>query len=154
MFILFAVSMLLTTGFVFAANNTSNSVARSGSSHIKIDNTELKKFSVALHDVDKIAATFRGVVHTRISKSPLSQKRFFQIYNAQRSGKNPTPKVTGKESKEYKSLAQELNNLQRSSQQSMVKKVKEDGFTVARFNQIIKALHSDPSLVKRLKSTK
>lgn len=138
--------VFLASAYTFAQ---AKSVPPPNAPTVQVDHHELKRFVAAWKSVQTVQRRLTKSVDTDISKSPLSTKRFYQIYNSQRTGTKIQPKVTATEQHEYQALSHQIQSIQRLAEQEMVKAVRGDGFKVTRFNQIALALQSDSKLYKR-----
>lgn len=145
--------LILTAGFAFAQSTggAPGGPSVQSSKPITVGNAELKRFATTLQDVQTIQVGFRKGFQKAVTKSPLGQKRFLQIYKAERTAHKLPANVSSTQAKQYHDLVTKVLGMERHAQQKMVATVKKDGFTVSRFDAIVRAVHNDPKLAKRLK---
>lgn len=144
--------LLLTAGFAFAQSKGGAPSGKSvqSSKPITVGDAELKRFASTLQDVHAIQVGFRKGFRKAVTASPLGQKEFLRIYRTERTTHNLPSDVGSKKAKQYHDLVTKVLGMERSAQKKMVATVKQDGFTVSRFDAIVRAIHNDPKLAKRL----
>lgn len=147
-------SLLFVTATLSAQSTHAPSAGKIAPAHkaVSVGNAELKRFAGALKDVQVIQVGFQMSFKKAVTKSPLSQKEFFRLYQSERLKQKLPADVSSSERKEYQTLVREVLKMEQQARLQMVAVVKKDGFKVARFNEIIRAVHTDPALAKRLKS--
>lgn len=117
--------------------------------HLKVGNHELKRFAGALHAVQHVEISYEKRINRAFAHSPMTERRYYQIYNAKERGQQVKPRESATEGVQFKELTTAVSRLQSRAEKNMIAAVHHDGFKVARFNQILDALHTDPSLAKR-----
>ncbi len=118
---------------------------------LEVSDEELRRFAAAVAEVQQIQLRMQGEIEGAITESDLSRERFVEIFESSRTqGAQDTSDVTESEQQEFDSLVEAIAALQMSSQQSMIEAVRETGMELERFNQILAAVQSDPSLMERL----
>lgn len=151
-FIVAGLCLLLTAGFAFAQTKGGAPSGKSVQSpkSITVGHAELKRFASTLNDVNTIQVGFRKGFQQAVTKSPLGQQEFLQIFKAERTTHKLPPNLSATQKKQYHDLVSKVLVMERQAQQKMVAMVKKDGFTVSRFDAIVRAIHTDPTLAKRL----
>ena len=122
-----------------------------GSSGIDVSDKELLTYAEVLMEIQQIQSEYGKEAQSAISDSSLSEERFKEIYQAAQSGNQNTQGQTEAESKEFKEIISKMQKLQKNANEEMVSLVKENGFTVERFNNITQAYKQNPKLQERLK---
>lgn len=151
---------ILTLLFVAGTLSAQNSGAPTGGqispSHksVSVGNAELKRFAGALKDVQVIQIGFQKSFQSAVTKSPLSAKEFFRIYQAERSTHKLPSNLSSNERKEYRTLVNAVLKMEQQARLQMIAVVKKDGFKVARFDEIVRAVNTDPVLAKRFKKVR
>lgn len=145
-------ALLLVAGTLAAQSTGSTSGGNAAPAHkaFSVDNAELKRFAGALKDVHVIQIGFQESFQKAVTKSPLSQKEFFRLYQSERTTHALPSNASSTERKEYRTLLNAVLKMEQDARLQMVAVVKKDGFKVARFNEIVRAVHTDPALAKRL----
>lgn len=106
----------------------------SNSSGIDVSDKELLTYAEVLMEIQQIQSEYGKEAQSAISDSSLSDERFKEIYQAAQSGNENTDGQTEAESKEFKKVIGKMQALQKKANEKMVSLVKENGFTVERFN--------------------
>jgi uncharacterized protein YdeI (BOF family) len=158
--ILFALVFALAAAPVFAQNQGQNqgsdqsqgpTMQPQQQSDIEVDEAELKKFAKAMQEIQQIQQDSNKKIEKAFSDSSMSKKRFNELYQARQSqGKSKAEGETDKETTEYKAMVKQIKAIQSTSQQKMVKAVKNHDLSVQRFNQLVKAIRTDQQLSKRV----
>lgn len=118
---------------------------------VKVGDPELKRFAGALKDVHLIQVDFQSSFTKAITSSPLGQKEFFKIYQSERSTHKLPADVSPTERQQYKTLINQVVQMEQKARTKMIAAVKKDGFKLARFDELVRAVNSDPKLAKRLR---
>jgi len=118
---------------------------------IDVSDKELLTYAEVLMEIQQIQSEYGKEAQSAISESSLSEERFKEIYQAAQSGNQNAEGQTEAESKEFKEVIGKMQELQKDANEKMVSLVKENGFTVERFNNITQAYKQNPKLQERLK---
>lgn len=147
-------ALLFVTTTLSAQSTGAPSGGKTAPAHkaVNVGNAELKRFVGALKDVHGIQIGFQKSFQQALTKSSLSQEEFFRIYQSERSTHKLPSNVSSSEQKEYQRLVREVLKMEQQTRLQMIAAVKKDGFEVARFDEIVRAVNTDPALAKRLKS--
>lgn len=151
--VLAIVAFFFITGTLYAQNGHAGTKRFAAPSHkpIKVGNAELKRFATALKDVHGIQVGFQKNFQHAISKSPLTQKEFMKIYQSERSSHKYPSHLSSSKKQQYQTLIHHVLKIEKGARSKMIAAVKKDGLKVSRFDQIVRAVHSNPKLAKRLK---
>lgn len=144
-------TLLVVAGTAVAQSGPVKIAPKTAPKKITVQDPELKRFASTLKDVHVIQVGFQKDFQKAVTKSPLSQKRFMQIYRTERSTHKMPKNLTSAEAKQYQQLVRAVVSMERTAEKNMISTVKKDGFTVSRFDAIVRAVHSDPKLASRLK---
>lgn len=117
---------------------------------IKVGNTELKRFAGALKDVQAIQRDFQKSFQKAVTKSSLSRSEITKILQSERSAHKLPSNLSSNERQHYQAFVNKVVHLEQMARGQMVAVVQKDGFKVARFDAIVRAVNSDPTLAKRL----
>ena len=81
--------------------------------------------------------------------SSLEQSRFQELYRAEQGGPSPSSEPSDAEKEEFQAVMEEIQQIQTSSNEEMVKAVQEEGLNVQRFNTIARAIQQNEDLRQR-----
>lgn len=130
-------------------DNSGQSAQTENSSSFK--QAELKKFAQVMKQVQAIQVESNQKIESAFSDSSMSKERFESIYSSRQQGKQETAKnETESETKEFQKLAQQIQTIQQNGQKEMVETVRENDMTVQKFNEIVKAIRTNPQLGERI----
>lgn len=151
--LLAGLSLFLIAGTGFAQTGSAGHAGNTlqSSKKITVGNAELKRFATALNDVHAIQVDFQKSFQNAVTQSPLSQKRFLQLFRSERTTHKLPADVTSKEKRQYQNLIQTVLKMEQNARTKMVAAVQKDGMKVSRFDTIIRAVNSDPKLAGRLR---
>jgi len=154
--VLAGLALMLVSGLAVAqtGGNSPSGKSLKSAKHLKVGDAELKRFASTLNDVHVIQVGFQKGFQQAVTSSALGQKQFLNIYRSERRTKKLPTNLTPAQKRQYHQLMTKVVGMERQAQKRMVAIVKKDGFTVSRFDAIIQAVHSDPSLASRLKKVR
>jgi len=119
------------------------------------EETDLKKFVQVMQEIQTVQTESNEDIESAFSESPMSKQRFNTLYQARQGGQNgqngqKAEDETEAETKQFNKLAKEIQTIQKESQEEMVETVRDNDMTVQKFNQIVKAMRSNPELGQRI----
>jgi phosphoglycerate-specific signal transduction histidine kinase len=115
------------------------------------EDAELQKFAKVMKKIQTVQNESTKKIETAFSESSMSKQRFNKLYSARKNGSNQKAKnETKAETEEFKKLATQIQSIQQSNQKKMVDIVRKNDMTVQKFNQIVKAMRSNPNLGKKI----
>ncbi len=115
------------------------------------EDSELQKFAQVMEEIQSVQTESNQKIESAFSDSSLSKQRFNTLYQARKSGNQQKAEdETSSETKEFNKLAKQIQTIQQSSQKQMVETVRNNDMTVQKFNQIVKAMRSNPELGQRV----
>lgn len=112
---------------------------------------ELQSFVVAYLDVQQLQAEIQESTDARVEQSDLSTERFYEIHQLaqQEESSNALTGVESPELAEYRTVLEDVIEIQQEMQSEMVGAVQEEGLTVERFNEIMVGIREDQDLAGR-----
>jgi G3E family GTPase len=138
----FVLVFLLMAGSVFAQGNPMQQKMQQTQAD-SISDEELKKFAAVTSDVnEKIDAEIVSL----LSDKDMNPERFQEIMMQQRNPQSDSADVTEQEQKTIDEVQPKLMKVQ---QQEIMNAMQKNGLQPQRFQAIIKALQSNPEVVKR-----
>ena len=115
-----------------------------------ITDAELKKFATVTNEVRKIQRQSQKKVQAMLADKEMNMRRFQQIMMSKRNPKMAdSVNVTQQEQKTMKEIQPKLQKMQQQSRKQMMGVMKENGLNPQRFRAIMKAVQSDPAVMKR-----
>ena len=115
------------------------------------EDQELEKFAEVMEEIQEVQTESNQQIESAFTDSSLSKERFNTLYSArQNQGAQKADGETDAETEEFNALAQKIQTIQQSSQKEMVETVRENDMTVQKFNEIVKAMRSNPELGQRI----
>lgn len=124
--------------------------AAQNNTDVKVSDKELVRYAEVVLEIQQIQSEYGKEAQSAISDSSLSEERFDEIYQAAQEGSEGAEKQTEKETEEFNKILGKMQNLQQKANEKMVTLVKDNGFTVDRFNEITRAYRSSTELQERL----
>lgn len=117
----------------------------------EISDQELQQFASAARQIQSINQDVQQEMVNVVQQEGLGIQRFNEIQQAQL---NPNQEVeaTREELKQYERSIQQLQTIQSQAQKEMESKIKEEGLTVERYQQIVAAIQSSPELQQKLQT--
>lgn len=114
-----------------------------------VSDQELEKFASALEHVQIINQEAQQEMVKAIQEEGLDVESYTKIQQAQQ---NPNQEVeaTDEEMEKYNSVSGDIEKIQMQSQQKMEEKIKEEGLTIERYQEIVAALQASPELQENL----
>lgn len=138
----FVLGFLLMAGSVFAQGNPMQQQMQQTQPD-SISDEELKKFAAVTSQVnEKIDAEIVSL----LSDKEMDPQRFQEIMMKQRNPQSDSADVTDQEQKTIDEVQPKLMKVQ---QKEIMSAMKENGLQPQRFQAIVKALQSNPEVVKR-----
>lgn len=113
-----------------------------------ITDKELKKFVAVTQEVQKIQRESQKKVQSMLADKEMDMKRFQEIMMSKRNPKD-SANVTSQEQKTIKELQPKLMKMQQDSRKRMMGAMQENGLNPKRFQAIMRALRSNPEVMKR-----
>lgn len=115
------------------------------------EDSELQKFAEVMKKIQTVQTESNQEIESAFSESSMSKQRFNSLYQARQSeDKQKAADETTAETKEFNKLAKQIQTIQQKSQKQMVETVRNNDMTVQKFNQIVKAMRSNPELGQRI----
>lgn len=115
------------------------------------EDSELQKFAEVMKKIQAVQTESNQEIESAFSDSSMSKQRFNSLYQARKSeNKQKAADETTAETKEFNKLAKQIQTIQQKSQKQMVETVRNNDMTVQKFNQIVKAMRSNPELGQRI----
>ena len=115
------------------------------------EDSELEKFAQVMQKIQTVQTESNQKIESAFSESSLSKQRFNTLYQARKSGNQQKAEdESSAETKEFNKLAKQIQTIQQSSQKQMVETVRNNDMTVQKFNQIVKAMRSNPELGQKV----
>ncbi len=112
---------------------------------------ELEKFAQVMQEIQTVQTESNQKIENAFSESSMSKQRFNTLYQTRKSGNQQKAEgETSAETKEFNKLAKQIQTIQQNSQKQMVETVRSNDMTVQKFNQIVKAMRSNPELGQRI----
>lgn len=110
-----------------------------------ISEAELQQFMTVSQQIQTINQEVQQEMAKVVQDEELGVQRFNEIQRAQM---NPEQQVdaTNEEMKKYEKSVQQFKEIQVDAQQRMEKKISDEGLTVERYQEIVKAIQSDPEV--------
>ncbi len=142
-----ALGFFLMAGAVFAQGQQMQQQQAQPDS---ITDAELKKFAAVTSEVQRIQQESQKKVQSILADTDLDMQRFQKIMM---SRQNPqladSVEVTEKEQKIIEEVKPKLMKMQQSSRKEMMGAMQENGLNPQRFQAIMKAVQSNPEVMKR-----
>lgn len=115
----------------------------------EVSDEEVEQFAGAFKQIQDINQEAQQEMISSVEEAGLDVQRYNEIQQAQQ---NPDQQVdaSDEELEQFKAATQEMGNIQVEAQQKMQEKIKEEGLTLARYQEIGSAIQSDPGLQKKL----
>ncbi|MFW5715195.1 MAG: DUF4168 domain-containing protein, partial [bacterium] len=115
------------------------------------EDSELEKFAQVMKKIQSMQTESNQEIESAFSDSSMSKQRFNTLYQARQSGSEQKAEdETSAETKEFNKLSKQIQTIQQNSQKKMVETVRKNDMTVQKFNQIVKAMRSNPELGERV----
>ncbi len=115
------------------------------------EDSELQKFAQVMKKIQTVQTESNQKIESAFSESSMSKQRFNTLYKARKSGSQQKAEdESSAETKEFNKLAKQIQTIQQNSQKQMVETVRNNDMTVQKFNQIVKAMRSNPELGQRI----
>lgn len=141
-----ALGFFLMAGAAFAQGQQMQQQAQPDS----ISDAELEKFAAVTSEVQRIQQESQKKVQSILADTDLDMQRFQKIMM---SRQNPqladSVEVTEKEQKIIEEVKPKLMKMQQSSRKEMMGAMQENGLNPQRFQAIMKAVQSNPEVMKR-----
>ncbi|MDZ7659574.1 DUF4168 domain-containing protein [Fodinibius sp.] len=138
----FVLGFLLMAGSVFAQGNPMQQKMQQTQAD-SITNEELKKFAAVTSDVN---AKIDEKIDSLLADKEMDPKRFQEIMMKQRNPQSDSADVTDQEQKTIDEVQPKLMKVQ---QKEIMNAMEKNGLQPQRFQAIVKALQSNPEVVKR-----
>lgn len=144
-------SALVVLGLLVMAGSAFGQVKNQQSAQPdSITDEELKKFAVVTNEVQKIQQESNKQVQSMLADKDMDMQRFQQIMMSKRNPKMADSiNVTKQEQKTIKQIQPKLQKMQQKSRKEMMGVMQENGLKPQRFQAIMKAVRSDPAVMKR-----
>jgi lipocalin len=152
-----AALLSLTVSLALSAQSTGGSAAANkapSTKPITVQDSELKRFASTLNDVHSLQVDFQKSFQKAVTSSPLGQTQFLNIYRTERTAHKLPPNLSTAQKRQYQQLVSTVVAIERNAEKEMVATVKKDGFTVSRFDEIVRAVHTDTTLADRLQKVR
>jgi hypothetical protein len=117
----------------------------------EISDEELQQFVSASQHLQVINQQAQQKMVASVEQGGLDVERFNEIQQAQQDP-NQEASATDEELKQYETAIQELQKIQVQAQQQMQEKIKEEGLTESRFQEISMVLQNDPELQEKFRA--
>ncbi|MFP4114641.1 MAG: DUF4168 domain-containing protein [Spirochaetota bacterium] len=115
-----------------------------------VDDEELEHFVIAFVEVQELQDGLNEMTDERIEESELSERRFYEINEiAQQNDQSALSNVDDDELAEYRTVLDDILEIQNEQQTVMAEAVQEEDLTIERFNRIMLALREDQELAAR-----
>lgn len=121
-------------------------------SDVSVTDQELEQFVAALEEIQEIQEQMVADTEASVEDSSMERGRFEELLQANQNGTPPQSEPNEAEQAEFQRLLQEIQTIQRDSNQLMVEAVRSEEMEVRRYNQIAQALQQDPALMERLQA--
>lgn len=116
----------------------------------QVSSEELQKFARTIKQLIGIEQNANQEMSQVITKSGLSQERFFAIYKSQKTPSTPpTPAVSSQEKQQFEKAFTNLRQIQQQAETKMKQVLQTEGLQPERFNQIEAVVRQDPALQKK-----
>lgn len=147
----FKYSAIAILGFLVMAGSAHGQMKNQQSAQPdSITDKELKKFAKVTSEVQKIQQESRKQVQAMLADKEMDMQRFQQIMMSKRNPKMADSiNVTKKEQKTIKEIQPKLQKMQQQSRKEMMGVMQENGLKPQRFQAIMRAVRSDPAVMKR-----
>ena len=145
---IFVLALFAVSG-VFAQQAPQQSAPQATPQQTEISDAEMETFASAFQQVQMINQQAQQQMVSAIQEEGFEVKRFNEMYMQDR---NPEKEIeaSNEEMEMYQSVSSELGEIQSRAQKKMQEKIKEEGMTVERYQEIAMLLQNDPQLQKEL----
>lgn len=117
----------------------------------QISQDELQKFARSLKQLLTIQQGTKQEMSQVVEGSGLGQKRFLEIYQAQKNpSAQPKPAISSQEKQQFDKAFTRLGQIQQQAQSKMQQAVQKEGLNPVRFNQILTLVRQDPKLQQQV----
>ncbi|WP_127845086.1 DUF4168 domain-containing protein [Psychroflexus aestuariivivens] len=117
----------------------------------KVSDAELEKFANAYLVLQQENQKIQQEMVSAIEEEGLTATRFNEIYQA-KNNPNSEPDLTEKEAMQHKAAMEQIEKIQANNQAKMEKKIKEEGMTIERYQEIGAKLQQSPELQQKLQA--
>lgn len=137
---------MLTASYSFAQVNPQ----QQNQSQIEVNDTELKKFANVFQQLQVANQEIQQEMITVIEGEGMEIAAFNTIHQAKMQDQKTD--ASSEDLKKYEEVVEKIDALQGDFKIRMESVVKDNGFTVERYQEIATALQNDPDLQERLKA--
>ncbi|MFW5658087.1 MAG: DUF4168 domain-containing protein [Bacteroidota bacterium] len=117
----------------------------------EVSDKELQQFASVAQHLQGINQQAQQEMVAALEKEGLKVERFNELQQAE-NNQNQVTDATDKELKQYEVATRELEKIQGESQQKMQEKIKDEGLTENRYQEIYMALQNDPELQEKFQA--
>lgn len=116
---------------------------------VDVSDADLEKFANAFKEIQAINQTSQQEMMAVIQEEGMEVQRFNEIFQAEQ---NPQQEADYKadEKKKFDNISQEIETIQKDSEQKMIGKIKDEGLSVNRYQEIMMAIQNDPKMQGKL----
>lgn len=134
-----------------APNQTQQIPDKAQSQGSEVSDKELKQFVSTSQHIQVINQQVQQEMVAAVEKEGLQAQRYSEIQQVQQDPNQET-NATDEELKQYESATQKLQKIQIQAQQQIKKKLKDNGLSERRYQEINMALQSNPELQEKFRS--
>lgn len=114
-----------------------------------ISSKELRTFEQTSEAAQKIQQNSVAEVKTAVQKDGMTFDHFRQLVMASRNPKQKQPEMSKSDQKKMNKIQNDLMKIQMETNQKIIKKIKDNGMTVDRYQRIIATLQTNQKLRQR-----
>lgn len=119
-----------------------------------ISQKELKTFAKTSNEAQKIQQESATEVRAAVKKDGMTFSHFRQLVMASRNPNQKKPKMSKSDQKKMAKIQNDLMKIQSDANQKIIKKIKDNGMTVERYQRIIATLQTNNKLRQRFGKVK
>ena len=126
-------------------------------SQVELKDGELQMFVSVLQSVQEVQSQAQQDVESSLQDQGLSKKRFNEIHqqkqqSGQSNSSSGSANVTQQEEQSYQAVLKDLQKIRQETSQQIQSIIKDEGFSLNRFNAVYRAVQSRPELQKRVQN--
>jgi len=117
-----------------------------------VSDAELGKFVNALKDIQEVSMNAESQLVQLIQNAGLELNRFNELYNASQNGQVKPEGATEEEAKSFETVMARMQAMQPVIEKQFEDAMTKAGITNERYEEIMVAVQSDPSLQQKIQS--
>lgn len=135
------------------------SLQQNQQSQVELKDGELQKFVAVLQEVQQVQSQAQQDMQSSLEEEGLSQQRFSEIHRQKQgnsgSGSNSgsgAGEISRQEQQAYQAVLSRLQEIRQSTSEEIQTLIKDEGFSLDRFNAVYRAVQQRPQLQQRVQN--